>query len=444
MEQNERKLIDINIDVLTKFTVYQELVNKCQQKELLSAVMVRNIEEDAGSDEKERHKRLFRKITERGPTAFGKLSDICKECGFSFAYQVLNPSSYSGHEIDLGVKKLETTSNKENRPPRRTGITELPVPNIFDKVHKVVTREDKPQQVIKLQPYTEDVKSIFSVKKAKKILKHASDDIPLGTYEMHSNHRGILFLVNIIEFHNNAEERRNGANIDKDSLIDVFRQMGFKVFYYENLRRDEFDQLVNQLSRSEYLRKPECLVFALLTHGNMVGSKAVVTFSDGGLYEVERIIERFSNVDCDYMLGRPKIFLFPFCRGDAPDGGFRTQVIRKTSNRIQFDAIEIVEEKFPSYSDIAICYATVPGFQTHRDVVEGSWYIQKFCSVLAEYSHVATFEQMLKKIDEEVSKMESAGGTVQTSSFESRGFNKVLFFNPGMTKSGESSSAETS
>lgn len=90
-----------------------------------------------------------------------------------------------------------------------------------------------------------------------------------------------------------------------------------------------------------------------------------------------------------------------------------------------------MQDRIPTSSDIAICYATVPGFLTHRDPEDGSWYIQGLCRVFAEHAHDATFEDLMKLLELEVGSMNTAGGSMQTSSVEYRGFSKVLYFNPG-------------
>lgn len=88
-------------------------------------------------------------------------------------------------------------------------------------------------------------------------------------------------------------------------------------------------------------------------------------------------------------------------------------------------------DRYPTSSDIAICYATVPGFMTHRHPEEGSWYVRGLCRVFSERAHDTAFESLMKHLELEVSKMNTSCGSIQTSSVEYRGFTKVLYFNPG-------------
>lgn len=78
-------------------------------------------------------------------------------------------------------------------------------------------------------------------------------------YPMRSKNRGVLFLVNIIEIENQPDQYRNGAILDKMKLIALFREFGFKIFYYENLTLSEFRYLVDELVKSKHLRATDSL-----------------------------------------------------------------------------------------------------------------------------------------------------------------------------------------
>jgi caspase Dronc len=122
--------------------------------------------------------------------------------------------------------------------------------------------------------------------------------------------------------------------------------------------------------------------------------------------KLDDVMERFQNRNCPHLLGKPKIFIFPFCRGDISDHGYHvTSSSRSRSHRqTEHDAAgvdvheETVDNKWPTYSDILICYATVVGFMTHRDVQDGSWYIQNMVSLWAEHAHDTHVEDLVKMV----------------------------------------------
>lgn len=53
---------------------------------------------------------------------------------------------------------------------------------------------------------------------------------------MRSEKRGILIVVNNIHFRSKFR-RRNGAETDRDNLVNVFRQMGFFICVQEDLTK---------------------------------------------------------------------------------------------------------------------------------------------------------------------------------------------------------------
>lgn len=88
---------------------------------------------------------------------------------------------------------------------------------------------------IDLVEYTGEVHptSKYTVIKSKQF--HVGKKV--SAYKMDSRNRGVLFLVNNIHFKNKAHPIRNGAKVDRDNFIHVFRQMGFKILYYEDLTK---------------------------------------------------------------------------------------------------------------------------------------------------------------------------------------------------------------
>lgn len=118
--------------------------------------------------------------------------------------------------------------------------------------------------LINLVPYTTVIPKVLFVQRATSYGKSTSN---IETFRMQGKNRGVLFLVNNIDFPD-AKIRRHGAEIDKMRLLDLFNQMGFTIFYYENLKKGQFMNLVEQLSTSDHLRSSDCLFFGVLTHGN--------------------------------------------------------------------------------------------------------------------------------------------------------------------------------
>lgn len=191
---------------------------------------------------------LFEKITHRGPKAFQGLLEICKG-NFVDAASLLQRKSRmpittidndddddDDGTISIRRKRREDEEKKDKRKGRdkqneaQLSPNPRPPPNV-DITDKSVTRADAERNV-KLELFTGEVqptKLAISVTKSKKYHTHKT----LATYDMRSRHRGVFFLVNIINFHN--KEPRNGASVDRDNLITLFRGMEFKIFYNEDI-----------------------------------------------------------------------------------------------------------------------------------------------------------------------------------------------------------------
>lgn len=133
MDDNHRKLIIKNIDSLVNLTDFDKLCQACLVYNLLTDVMIHNIRHtdpgkippetcDELSIRKERHKRLFLKITKRGPEAFRKLRQIFKELKYKEASKLLfDNDTYISITSSKQKKRPvldddETTDDQENIP----------------------------------------------------------------------------------------------------------------------------------------------------------------------------------------------------------------------------------------------------------------------------------------------------------------------------------------
>ncbi|KAM8709714.1 hypothetical protein ACLKA7_016511 [Drosophila subpalustris] len=414
MQQNHRNHILRNIDNLIRSTSYPEIMNETVARGLLSTRMRQEIENPYNMSQSdvlhEQHKRYFEKITKRGPRAYEVLKDIVRSKGFFEALRVLESvEDYNSGLPYVSLSQMHR-SNNNNSNNKSTDIVDTRI-----KSHNNETGSP--------QPYTEPVEGQTRVViKSDRIHK----DEVVGHYTMQSQHdRGVLLVVNVIEFRL-PEKFRSGAEVDGKSLIHIFREIGFTIFYQKNLNKDEFINYLRAVTMSEYVRRAECFVMALMTHGERVGEQDTALFSDGSIIEIKKIVDHFQADNCPYLRDKPKVLLFPFCRGEKLDSG-----------KSQFQMMTTQTDGMPPYinvptlSDLLLCYASTAGYETHRDTEEGSWYIQKFCDTMAEHAHNLSLEDILKKTQLKVGNMRTKEGTLQTGEYNSLGFNKKLFFNPG-------------
>jgi caspase Dronc len=380
MNNNHRKLIEYNIDDLIHLTDYSTMVRACLDRGVINEDMRKII--DIGADDLEKNRKLFNKLTHRGPTAFENLLDILKEKQYNDAYVKLSvstiPAATFSNESTVLTRDNMTLSISNTRQHNRQNSYNPPSPNNNinnnNEDESSSTSNDGPvfsqPGRLKLEPYTVATRFHFDgdaeVKRAADFGSHPK----LQVYRMRSKRRGVFVFVNIIKF-KSEKNNRSGAEKDRENLVTLFREMGFTIFYYEDLEREDFFKLMNKLRKSEYLKNVDSFVLCIQTHGDTVNNQTVMEFADGHSTFVEDVIQLFSHSGCPDLVGKPKVFFFPFCRGKISDLEKKIVLPRKTET----DGAGNPSTAVPSYSDILICYGTVPGFMTHRDTGENIFWL---------------------------------------------------------------------
>lgn len=308
-----------------------------------------------GSDEQDKHSKLLDKITHRGPTAFKSLLEICKEENFCEAYKILTSndlpiSSYKNSFVSISEARSKLRSNSNEQPASTTPIKSETEPEVLGCCFP-----KKPTDGFKLMPYTKVTNFHIhglEVKRAPQFGTHPK----ISVYNMKSKSRGIFFLVNIIRFTNQKD--RSGAYADHDNLVTLFRELGYTIYYYEDLTKESCFNLLNDLIHSKEMKDVNSFVLCILTHGDSIEGRTVMEFTDGSIAFTEDIIHLFSNTNCESLVHKPKVFFFPFCRGKISDKekqlGKAVETDGKNSQYIN---------NVPTSSDILICYGTVPGMK---------------------------------------------------------------------------------
>lgn len=191
---------------------------------------------------KSKHEALLRKITETERNAFAVLIKICDEnfwdaADFLASFKDRDSAESNGFSRAFGSK---------------CNLTTPVIVETDGNIHGNIRRSSI--ESIPLQLYAEPVETVLHVTNAVEFCSRN-----FLAYSMKSINRGVFFLVNIIEVKDQPDQYRNGAIQDKKKLICLFSQIGFKIFYYENLTLDEFHQLVDQLTKSRHLRATDSL-----------------------------------------------------------------------------------------------------------------------------------------------------------------------------------------
>ena len=142
--------------------------------------------------------------------------------------------------------------------------TDIPPTNTTLTEGGCLSRNPNPSKKV-LKPYTDPTSFIntkMEVKRSNDFGKHPK----LPVYSMKSKNRGVFFLVNIINFDESREKHRAGAESDHDNLISLFRELGFIIFYYQDITRPDLENLLDELIISDYLKHTDSFTFCKLIY----------------------------------------------------------------------------------------------------------------------------------------------------------------------------------
>ncbi|XP_059413286.1 caspase-6-like [Carassius carassius] len=254
---------------------------------------------------------------------------------------------------------------------------------------------------------------------------------PNEEYKMDHKKRGMALIFNHERFYFELMmSNRSGTEADKHNLVRRFQELGFEVKAYDNYERDEVMSIITEAAAANHV-DADCFVCVFLSHGE-----------NGHIYaydtkiEIQEITDLFKGDKCRSLVGKPKIFIFQACRGDKHDEPV-----------IPMDALDshIVNEvvvdagafcTLPAGADFLMCYSVAEGFFSHREVVNGSWYIQDLSEILRHYGSTLEFTDILTLVNRKVSfrsvgncRDRSAIGKKQVPCFASM-LTKKLFFRP--------------
>lgn len=448
MDHRERQLIHRQMDQLIEYTKYEDLMKQCLERRLLSGAM-KAIIEDRYTDEVTQHKKLFEKITKRGPIAFKTLLDIC-QTHFPFAYSLLKTGNTLTPNVSLPHQeeyistytpnRLRSISTNLGASSSNTAIIQQRMRHMSLGSHSVSEEDDaknnntttieknngnKGDERKRLEVYTVPIRDRFKVEPTARRQGHWK----LQAYPMRNRNRGVVFIVNIITYMNDTNPTRNGAETDRENLVCLFRQLGFTVFYYEDLTREDFDYLIKELKLSSHL-STECFAFYILAHGSHTKGRDKIYLHDNSVLFTEEILTHFNNKYCPKLIKKPKLFFFSICRGEKADYG----IFRRAEHTEQDGLINPKDAptNMPTYADMLICYSTVPGYAAHRDLKSGSWFVESMCKIWAQYAREMDVEQLMKLVGIEAGCYRTEQtNAMQTLGSEQRGFFNMLYLNPG-------------
>ncbi|GLV44507.1 Death regulator Nedd2-like caspase [Carabus blaptoides fortunei] len=436
-------------DKLTIRKNYVELVNKTDLNQLLPRLIATGVfsqriaepYQNTNKTELDRKRALFVDIQRRGPLAFDKLISVLKDThNYSHTHlaYLLEGIEIPHNETPMTNRNMNhhNLNNRENiieeevdEPARMyasSGVKPFTLNEAQRPNHIRQLSQESPFVTIDLTD--EPLKVI--VKKAERFFdSQPASKVPL--YRMRGKIRGAYLGINNMEFINNIQSFRNGAQVDEENLKDLFKQMGFNISTYRNQTYLDMKRTIKDFSSAStnpVIKRADCLVIAIMSHGEEGDTKesSQVVASDGKHLPVSWILDQFNNFNCPEFQNKPKIFIFQICRGSNLHCGISVQ------KRTQQDGMNSTPGyRLRGMTDMLIAYSTLPGDKSYRDIHRGTWYIQLICQVFMNHAYDTDIEHLLKMVDQHLSYLMSDDENMQTSTYESRAF-KRCYLHPAL------------
>uniref|UniRef100_A0A9J7XZN3 Caspase-6 n=1 Tax=Cyprinus carpio carpio TaxID=630221 RepID=A0A9J7XZN3_CYPCA len=254
---------------------------------------------------------------------------------------------------------------------------------------------------------------------------------PNEEYQMDHKKRGMALIFNHERFSWKLMlNNRSGTEADKQNLVRRFQELGFEVKAYDNYQREEVLSKIREAAAANHV-DADCFVCVFLSHGE----NGYINAYDEKI-EIKEITDLFKGDKCRSLVGKPKIFILQACRGEKHDEPVTPMdvVDSQTVNEVVVDAGVLCT--LPAGADFLMCYSVAEGYYSHREIVNGSWYIQDLCEILRRYGSTLEFTDILTLVNRKVSfrsvrasNDRSALGKKQVPCFASM-LTKKLFFRP--------------
>ncbi|XP_023683469.2 caspase-6 isoform X1 [Paramormyrops kingsleyae] len=231
--------------------------------------------------------------------------------------------------------------------------------------------------------------------------QHSVSMDPAEEYQMNHRKRGRALIFNQEWFFWQLRlPDRAGTNADKVNLVKRFTELGFDAKAYDNLKVADVMNILQEAARANHVDS-DGFVCVFLSHGENDH-----IFAYDGQISIRDITALFKGDQCKSLVGKPKIFIIQACRGDKHDDPVTAMDEVDQPNQVVVDAG--VFYTLPAGADFLMCYSVAEGYYSHRETVNGSWYIQDLCDLLREHGKSVEFTDLLTLVNRKVS-MRSVG-----------------------------------
>nr|XP_055072201.1 caspase-8-like [Misgurnus anguillicaudatus] len=227
-----------------------------------------------------------------------------------------------------------------------------------------------------------------------------SDTPEIPQYKMEGEKRGICLIINNCNF--TSMQKREGTDIDKESLTAVFQWLGFEVWTEQDCDKKQMLEVLKDLAGRDHTGA-DCVVCCVLTHGCVDG----VFGKDGEKVTFRELKEP---LQCSSLLQKPKLFFIQACRGTREQRPVWPENNR--ADEMTFSDAAVPTDSIPEAADFLLAMSTVPDHVSLREKTKGTWFIQALCHNLKQLvPRGVDLLSILTQVNNDVSRKTDPTGT---------------------------------
>ncbi|XP_076585748.1 caspase-6-like [Chaetodon auriga] len=255
---------------------------------------------------------------------------------------------------------------------------------------------------------------------------------PAEEYMMDGKRRGLALIFNQERFFwRLGLNDRHGTNADRYNLEKRLKELNFEVKAFDDYKLADVLDKIHEAAEADH-SDVDCFLLVFLSHGE---NDHVYAYDEK--ISIQDITSLFKGDRCRSLVGKPKIFILQACRGDKHDDPVTACDAVDSelkTNEVVVDASAM--HTLPAGADFIMCYSVAEGYYSHRETINGSWYVQDLCELLQKYGTSLEFTELLTLVNRKVS-MRSVGNCVDRSAIGKKQvpcfasmLTKKLYFRP--------------
>ncbi|XP_052059089.1 caspase-3-like [Mytilus californianus] len=248
-------------------------------------------------------------------------------------------------------------------------------------------------------------------------------------YESHLNQESYTIKSGIAVVINNTEfdarlclSDRSGSDVDASSLFQRFMELGFESDLMNDASKDDLVEKLQEIMKDKkQLSKTDCLIVALLTHGN----EDSVYMTDTCV-KMKAVMNYFNAENCPELILKPKIFIFQCSRRSDSRRGedIIVEDTLKSKASIPNDADTV---RIPNESDFLEVYSTSIGDRSFHNTESSSPFLRHLIEELHNIKVDDDIYRVLTKVNSKVM-------TFEPGHTESKDMRQMPYFVSHLTK----------